>query len=71
MSKGNTVLKVVGVIVLIIGLYYALVPQSVQVRYGLDLGLSHTLSVVGGIILAVIGIAILMTRKAKTENQNK
>jgi len=66
MSKGNTVIKAIAVVVLIIGLYYALVPHTIHVRYELDFGLPHSYHVIGGIILSIIAIVILMMKKPES-----
>lgn len=47
--------KVVGVVLVLLGLFYALAPHSVHVSSGLGLGLDHIIHVVLGLVLLVVG----------------
>ena len=60
MKKGKLIL---GIILLIIGAFYALMPHTVHISSGIDFGLSHGVHVVIGIILLVIGVIVLIMRR--------
>jgi len=61
MKKGKLIL---GIILLVIGAFYALMPHTLHIASGIDFGLSHGVHVVIGIILLVIGaIVLIMGRK--------
>lgn len=49
---------VLGIIILLIGIFYTAAPHSVHTSTGLGLGLDHTAHIVLGIILIIIGIIV-------------
>jgi len=59
----KTVNSIIGIILLVIGAFYALMPHSMHISSGIDLGLSHSTHVIIGIVLLVIGIVLLIKRK--------
>ncbi|MBS3113752.1 hypothetical protein J4448_01500 [Candidatus Woesearchaeota archaeon] len=61
----KTVNLVIGIIVLLIGVFYALMPHSVHVASGIGFGLSHGVHVVLGLILLIVGIVILLLGRKK------
>jgi len=52
-----------GVILGIIGLFYAILPHSMHTGSGLGFGLSHTVHVVLGVILIVVAALLLWHKK--------
>lgn len=60
MKTGKLIL---GIVLLIIGGFYALLPHTVHLSTGLDFGLSHLYHVIIGIVLLVIGIVVLIMGK--------
>jgi hypothetical protein len=56
MGKGKLVL---GIIVLLVGLFYAVLPHTTHVSSGIDFGLDHTSHIVLGVILIIVGIVII------------
>lgn len=58
MKKGKLIL---GIILLIIGAFYALMPHSLHVSSGISFGLSHLYHVIIGVIVLIIGIIVLIT----------
>ena len=57
MKEGKLIL---GIILLIIGAFYALIPHSVHIASGIGFGLSHLYHVIIGIVLLVIGLLVLL-----------
>ena len=66
-KKGNLARLIVGLILLLLGLFYALLPHNIHMSYGLDwiigLNFSHTIHVILGLILLVAGIIALKKKK--------
>lgn len=54
---------IVSIIILIVGLFYAVAPHSVHVSTGLGLGWEHANHVIIGIILLLIGLIALFKLK--------
>ena len=57
MKTGKLIL---GIILLIIGAFYALLPHTVHMSSGIGFGLSHTIQVIIGVIALVIGVLVLI-----------
>lgn len=55
--------SIIGIILLLIGAFYALVPHSVHISSGIGFGLSHGVHVVLGIVFIVIGIIVLLLKR--------
>jgi len=53
---------IIGIIIFIIGIFYAAVPHGIHVSSGMDFGLEHTTHVLLGLILLVIGIILIWKR---------
>lgn len=51
--------KILGIILLLVGLFYVLAPHTLHVSTGLGFGLEHTMHKVIGAILIVLGIIVL------------
>jgi len=49
-------MKIVSVVLVLLGLFYAIAPHNVHVSSGLGLGLEHTMHIAVGVILVVIGL---------------
>ena len=62
-KRGSLGKLIVSWIIILLGAFYALLPHSVHVRYGIDwlagLNFSHSIHIVSGIVLLVIGIIVL------------
>lgn len=56
MKTGNLIL---GIILLVIGAFYALLPHTTHIASGIGFGLSHTVHVTIGIIALIIGVLVL------------
>lgn len=52
---------IIGIILLVIGAFYALLPHSIHISSGIGFSLSHGTHVLTGIVLLVIGIVLLLT----------
>ena len=50
---------ILGIILLLVGLFYALAPHTLHVSTGLGFGLDHMMHQVIGVILIVVGLVIL------------
>ena len=50
---------VLGIILLLIGLFYVLAPHTLHVSTGLGFGLEHTMHQILGVVLVVVGVIIL------------
>ncbi len=59
----KTVNLIVSVILLIAGVFYALLPHSMHISSGLDFGLSHNYHIVIGVILLILGILLILIKK--------
>ena len=57
--------KVIGVILIILGLVYAAVPHDMHTSWGIGFGQVHAIHMVLGIILIIIGLALLMLGRGK------
>lgn len=62
MKKGKLI---IGIVLLIIGAFYALMPHSVHISSGLDFGLSHVIHILFGTVLIVVGIVLLWITKKR------
>ncbi len=51
-------MKIVSLVVILLGLFYAIAPHNVHVSSGLGLGLEHTMHIAIGVILVVIGLVV-------------
>lgn len=60
MKTGKLIL---GIILLIIGAFYAFIPHSMHIASGIGFGLSHTVHVIIGVIALVIGVLVLIIRR--------
>ena len=50
---------IVGIIILLAGLFYAGAPHTIHTGYGVGFGLDHTYHIMLGIILILIGLVIV------------
>ena len=58
--------KVLGVILILVGLFYALVPHETHVSLGIGFGAEHTVHVGLGVVLIIIGLVLgYMSMKKK------
>lgn len=51
-------MKIISVVLILLGLFYAIAPHNVHVSSGLGLGLEHTMHIAIGVILVVIGLVV-------------
>jgi len=51
---------IIGIILLLIGAFYALLPHTTNVSSGIGFGLTHTLHLTIGIIALIIGVIVLL-----------
>ena len=54
---------IIGIILLIIGAFYALLPHTIHMSSGLGFGLSHGIHLTIGVIALIIGVIILIIGK--------
>ncbi len=57
MKTGNLI---IGIILLIIGAFYALLPHTTHIASGIGFGASHTVHVIIGVIALIIGVLVLI-----------
>lgn len=57
MGKGKLI---VGVIILLLGLFYAGAPHSLHTSSGIGLGLEHNVHQMLGIVLVIVGLVVLI-----------
>ena len=58
--------KVLGVILILAGLFYALAPHELHVSSGVDFGAEHTVHITLGVVLIIIGLVLgYMSMKKK------
>ena len=51
---------IAGIILLVIGVFYALLPHSIHISSGLDFGLVHGTHILIGIFLLIVGIVLII-----------
>ena len=56
---------IVSVVLLLVGLFYALAPHDLHVSTGLGFGLDHTMHMAFGVVLIVAGAVMLWKGKKK------
>ena len=56
---------IIGIILIIIGAFYSLMPHTIHISSGIDFGLTHTTHIIIGVIALIIGIVILLIGKKK------
>ena len=54
---------IIGIILLIIGAFYTLLPHAWHIASGIGFGLTHTYHVIIGVIFLIIGIIVLIMGK--------
>ena len=59
----KTVGLIIGIIVLIAGLFYTFMPHSIHISSGLGFGFSHGIHVTIGIVLFIVGGVILWMKR--------
>ena len=52
-----------GIILLVIGAFYALLSHTIHISSGLDFGLSHGTHLIIGIVALIIGVIVLIMGK--------
>ena len=57
------VLMVIGIILLLLGIFYVAAPHTMHVSTGLDFGFDHTMHQILGVILLVVGIVLLWKKR--------
>ncbi len=50
--------RILGIIILLIGVFYAAVPHNLHVSSGLGIGLEHTMHIALGAVLIIIGLFV-------------
>lgn len=63
METMQAVKYVIGAILILLGVFYILLPHSVHVASGIGLGLPHSGHILLGIVLAVLGVALFVWKK--------
>ena len=53
---------IIGIIIFVVGIFYAAVPHDIHVSSAVGFGLEHTTHVLLGLILLVIGIILIWKR---------
>lgn len=61
----KTLNLIIGIILLLIGGFYTLMPHTVHLSTGLAFGLTHTTHIIIGVIALIIGIIVLLMSKKK------
>ncbi len=56
----KTVNLIIGIILLLIGAFYALLPHTTHISSGIGFGLTHNVHVIVGIIALIIGVIVLL-----------
>ncbi len=56
----KTVNLIIGIILLLIGAFYAFIPHTTHISSGIGFGLTHTTHVIVGIIALIIGAVVLL-----------
>lgn len=51
---------IIGIILLVIGAFYALFPHTIHMSSGLGFGLTHGIHVAIGIVALILGIIVLL-----------
>lgn len=51
-------MKIISAVLVLLGLFYALMPHDLHVATPLGLGLDHTMHIALGVILVVVGIVV-------------
>ncbi|MDP3026222.1 MAG: hypothetical protein Q8N63_00830 [Nanoarchaeota archaeon] len=51
---------IIGIILLLIGAFYALLSHTTHISSGLDFGLTHNVHIIIGIIALIIGVIVLL-----------
>ena len=59
----KTTSLVIGIIVLVIGAFYTFFPHSIHISSGLGFGFSHSVHVIVGIVLLIVGGVLLWKMK--------
>ena len=59
----KTVNLILGIILLIIGAFYSLLPHTIHMASRLAFGLSHGIHLVIGVVALIIGVIVLITGK--------
>ena len=59
----KTVNLIIGILLLIIGAFYSLLPHTIHISSGLDFGLSHGTHLIIGIVILIVGVIILIVGK--------
>ena len=57
--------KIVGIIVILIGLFYLAAPHSIHVSSRVGFGLEHMYHMVIGVVLIIIGLVIIFLGRGK------
>lgn len=61
--------KVVGIILIIIGLFYAAAPHEIHVSSGAGFGWDHTMHIMLGAVLIIIGLILIVALRGKKGKQ--
>lgn len=56
----KTINLIIGIILLLIGVFYALMPHTIHISSGIDFGLTHTTHIILGIIVLIAGAVVLL-----------
>ncbi len=54
---------IIGIIIFLLGVFYALAPHSMHLQYGLDFGLDHMTHQLMGVVLLVVGAVIVWKKR--------
>ena len=56
----KTINLIIGIILFLIGGFYAFLPHTMHISSGIAFGLSHNIHVIIGIVALIIGIVVLV-----------
>jgi len=54
---------ITGIVLLVIGAFYVLMPHSLHISSGIGFGLSHGIHVSIGVIVLIVGVIVLWKKK--------
>ena len=60
---------IIGIILIIIGVFYAAAPHSIHVSSGVGFGWEHTMHMIFGIVLIIIGLILIVALRGKKQKQ--
>lgn len=63
--------KILSIVLILVGLFYAIVPHNTHVSSGLGFGADHTVHIALGVILLIVGVVVLWKGKKSSKPAKK